>query len=172
MSNPLFVVINLTRFYNMNGTFRPPAQIPDTRQSWTSPGFGPAPNSGIHHRVGTIQTSYESRVDHIGAVWRRIRTNSVWFIATARPDPTERRVWLLPVTNIQPRVRRTVRQAINVRRGPGTAYPIVRSISPGTHVTPTHRCTPASSLGISTLAGAWVRIGSREWIHESTANFA
>ena len=165
MSNPLFVVVNVTQTFDSFGNWVRNS-VPDTRQSSSTPGG--AANTGIHHRAGTIQTGYERR-DVGNAVWRRIRTNAVWFLATRRVSPQENRVWMIPANNIQPRVQRTTRQAVNVRRGPGTAYGIVRTLARNVRVTPTHRCTPASSLRISNISGAWVRIASREWVHESTA---
>lgn len=55
--------------------------------------------------------------------------------------------------------------ALNVRFGPDTAFPLTgRRIPNGTQVIATHSSTPTNTAFSPANPGAWVMIGSREWV--------
>ena len=52
---------------------------------------------------------------------------------------------------------------LNVRRGPGTSFPIISTLSTSSPVNVSHHVTPLSRL--TTTSGAWAHIGDVRWVH-------
>ena len=142
-----------------------------------NPGNSPG-NSIDSLPIGRVVTSHETRSINVffnggglagTKTWRRIGTGR-WIPGNEISRTTGNNVRNLSgsVTNIQPRRSRAVHWSgpANVRRGPGSTFALVRTLSPGTTVTPTHRVTTPTQVHWGT-PGRWVRIAYRQWVIES-----
>jgi len=120
---------------------------------------GPGTNfalTGTTHTFGSVLSSLETRTPNASAgTWERVGTNR-WVNRTIPGG-----VHMVAASTATG--DRIVNAVANIRRGPGTSFPIARTLANGTRVTRTHTATPPSA--VTTTTGNWTRIGNREWIH-------